>query len=315
METRPPVELGHRRAMIDGFDLGVPGRTGTYVLREEELTLVDTGPSPSVPRILKGLEELGLDPADVRYVIVTHIHLDHAGGAGLLLESCPRAQVVVHPRGARHLADPSRLVAGARAIYQDQFDALFDPVVPVPKDRLIVKGDGDTLKIGPECTLTFLDSPGHAAHHFSIYDPASGGLFTGDTAGIRYHELEDCGFVLHLPVTSPNQFDPEAMRRSIERFRKMKAERIFFGHFGMEEQPEAVYEEVLGWLDRFVRTGESVFAEGGGPSEIEERLMEQVREHLRERKVPEDHPVYRQLKMDLFVSALGIVDYLEKKRG
>ena len=160
-----------------------------------------------------------------------------------------------------------------------------------------------------------MDSPGHAAHHFSIYDPVSRGLFTGDTAGIRYHELEDCGFVLHLPVTSPNQFDPEAMRRSIERFRKMKAERIFFGHFGMEEQPEAVYEEVLGWLDRFVRTGESVFAEGGGPSEIEERLMEQVREHLRERKVPEDHPVYRQLKMDLFVSALGIVDYLEKKRG
>ena len=89
METRPPVELGHRMAMIDGFDLGVPGRTGTYVLREEALTLVDTGPSPSVPRILKGLEELGLDPADVRYVIVTHIHLDHAGGAGLLLESSP----------------------------------------------------------------------------------------------------------------------------------------------------------------------------------------------------------------------------------
>ena len=94
----------------------------------------------------------------------------------------------------------------------------------------------------------------------------------------------------------------------------MKAERIFFGHFGMEEQPEDIYDEVLGWLDRFVRAGESVFADGGGPSEVEERLMGQVREHLRERKVPEDHPVYRQLKMDLFVSALGIIDYLEKKR-
>lgn len=315
METRPPVDLGHRIAMIDGFDLGVPGRTGTYVLREEELTLVDTGPSPSVPRILKGLEDLGLDPADVRYVIVTHIHLDHAGGAGLLLESCPRAKVVVHPRGARHLADPSRLIAGARAIYQDKFDALFDPVLPVPEDRLIVMEDGDTLKIGPECTLTFMDSPGHAAHHFTIYDPVSNGLFTGDTAGVRYHQLEDCGFVLHLPVTSPNQFDPDAMRRSIGKFRQMKAERVYFGHFGMGENPEAVYEEVLGWLDRFVQAGEAVFVEGGGASEIEQHLTAQVKEHLAERGTPENHPVYQTLKMDLFVSALGIFDYLKKNRG
>ncbi|HET7616397.1 MAG TPA: MBL fold metallo-hydrolase, partial [Bacillales bacterium] len=215
-----PIDLGNRIHLIDGFDLKTPGRTGTYVLQEEELTLVETGPSPSVPYVLAGLNDLGLDPAEVKYIIVTHIHLDHAGGAGLLLQHCPNAKVVVHPRGNRHLADPSRLVAGARQVYGEQFDELFDPIVPIPEDRLIVKDDGETLKIGAECTLRFYDSPGHAKHHFSIYDPVSNGIFTGDTAGVRYHQTQDQGLTFYLPSTSPNQFDPEAMLHSIERFRK-----------------------------------------------------------------------------------------------
>src|SRR5699024_1559836 len=156
-----------------------------YVIGEEALTLVETGPSPSVKYIKQGMEDLGFTLDQVQYIIVTHIHLDHAGGAGLFIQACPNATIVVHPKGARHLADPKRLASSARAVYGDSFQELFEPIVPVPEERLLVKGEGDTLKIGPDCTLTFYDTPGHAKHHFSIYDPVSNGIFTGDTVGIR----------------------------------------------------------------------------------------------------------------------------------
>jgi glyoxylase-like metal-dependent hydrolase (beta-lactamase superfamily II) len=117
MKNTKPLDLGKQIHLIDGFDLGMPGRTGTYVIQEEQLTLIETGPSPSVPYVLQGLRDLGLSPEDVKYIIVTHIHLDHSGGAGLLLKDCPNATVVVHPRGARHLADPSRLIESARSVY------------------------------------------------------------------------------------------------------------------------------------------------------------------------------------------------------
>lgn len=137
-----PIDLGHRIQLIDGYDLGIPGRTGTYVIQEEQLTIVETSASPSVPYILEGFKALGINPSDLKYIILTHIHLDHAGGAGLLLESCPHAKVIVHPKGARHLARPERLIQGARAVYGDKFDELFDPIIPIPEDKLITKADG-----------------------------------------------------------------------------------------------------------------------------------------------------------------------------
>lgn len=314
MESNHLYDWGYRVRMIDGFDLNVPGRTGIYVLEEEELTLVESGPSLSVSRILKGLEELGHRPEEVRNVIVTHIHLDHAGGAGLLLRHCPEARVVVHPRGARHLADPTRLVQGARMVYGEQFDSLFDPVLPIPEDRILVREEGETLPIGPDRTLRFLDSPGHAAHHFSIYDPGSRGLFTGDTAGIRYGWLEEMGFHFYLPSTSPNQFDPDAMKQSIDRFRQEKVDRIFFGHFGMSEVPELVYEQVTEGLDVFMEAGREAMAAGEGAAGIEKRLGDRYRRFLWEKGVPEEHPVFELLYLDLSVSAMGIEHYLTRKR-
>lgn len=308
-------DLGKRIHLIDGYDLGMPGRTGTYVLQEEQLTLIETGPSLSVPHILKGLNHLNLDPADVKYIIVTHIHLDHAGGAGLLLRDCPDATVVVHPRGARHLADPSRLIQGARAVYGKRFDELFDPIIPVSKERLLVKEDGDTLKIGPDCYLQFWHTPGHSAHHFSIYDPVSNGIFTGDTAGIRYHQTNDVGLEFYLPSTSPNQFDPEAMEHSLHKFREAKADRIYFGHFGMTTAVDEVYEEVREWIPRFVTAGEETLDKGEDAAHLTARLMTLVRPYLIEHGVSENHEVYRMVKLDLSISAMGIIDYLTKRKA
>ena len=205
MEKEYPVKLNERMYLIDGYDLGVAERTGIYVIDEEELTIVETGPSPSIKHIKQGLEALGFTLDQVKYIIVTHIHLDHAGGTGLLLQECPNATVVVYRKGARHIANPERLIAGAKAVYGDKFESLFDPILPIAEDRLLIKGEGDVLKIGPACTLQFLDTPGHAKHHFSIYDPVSNGIFTGDTIGVRYKQLVADGIDLFLPSTSPNQ--------------------------------------------------------------------------------------------------------------
>ncbi|MCP3031734.1 MBL fold metallo-hydrolase [Halobacillus sp. A1] len=313
MKKKAPIDLGHRIHLIDGFDLGFPGRTGTYVLNEEQLTLIETGPSLSVPRIIEGLEKLDLDPKDIRYVILTHIHLDHAGGAGLLLRECPEAKVIVHKKGKRHMADPSRLIDGARAVYGDSFDELFDPVLPIAEEQLLVKGEGDTLEIGSECKLEFYDTPGHANHHLGIYDPVSNGIFTGDTAGIRYHQTEDKGITFYLPSTSPNQFDPEAMKQSIAKFKTLNVDRIYFGHFGMSEEPEAAFDQVLKWIPEFLEAAETAFFNGEGLKGLKKRLHDKVSTYLKGFSVHEDHHVFEILSLDFEVCAMGLLDYLRKR--
>ncbi|GAA0603990.1 MBL fold metallo-hydrolase [Virgibacillus siamensis] len=314
MEEKNPIQLDDRIHLIDGFDLGKPERTGTYVIEEDELTLVETGPSPSVKYIKKGLSMLGFSLEQVKYVIVTHVHLDHAGGAGLLLRECPNATVIVHPRGSRHLADPKALAAGARAVYGDSFSELFDPIVPVPEERLLIKKDGETLKIGANCTLEFLDTPGHSKHHFSIYDPISNGIFTGDTVGIRYEQLAKQGIDFFLPSTSPNHFDPEAMHESIDRIRSLGVDRIYFGHFGMTNRVEAALSQVSEWLDIFMGISEGVKAEGKGYDVLAERLLSRVKEYLNGIGVPSDHDVFVLINLDMQVSALGIIDYFQKMK-
>lgn len=314
MHDKDPIRLDERITLIDGFDMDIPNRTGTYVIDEEELTLIETGPSPSVKYIKKGLERLGFALEQVKYIIVTHIHLDHAGGAGLLLRECPNAKVVVHPRGERHLIDPSKLAAGARAIYGDSFSEIYDPIIPIPEDRLIVKTEGDTLKIGPDCTLKFYNTPGHSKHHFSIYDPVSNGMFTGDTTGVRYEQLIQEGIDLYLPTTSPNHFNPNDMEESIERIRKMNLDRVYFGHFGMTEQPDEALQQVLNWLEIYVEEGEQVMMEGIGYDELASRLLEKVKRHLRTKGIPDEHEIYIILNLDMQISALGIVDYFQKMK-
>ncbi|MED4586085.1 MBL fold metallo-hydrolase [Brevibacillus choshinensis] len=313
MQHVEPLHLGKRIHLIDGFDMGWPQRTGTYVIEEQELTLIETGPSPSVSYIREGLAKLGYSTDQVKYIIVTHIHLDHAGGAGLFLRECPNATIIVHPKGVRHLVEPSRLIDGARAVYGEQFESLFDPIVSVPEDRLITKSDGETLQIGSDCVLEFLDSPGHAKHHFSIYDPVSNGMFTGDTAGVHYPQLNRDGIHLVLPSTSPNQFDPDEMLGSIHRYRERKLDRIYFGHFGMTERVEDVYNQITEWLPVFVREGEDVLAQGLSHEDLAKRLLQRVTDSLRTLGVADDHEAYEVIKLDLSVCSMGIVDYLQKK--
>src|SRR5699024_5724160 len=208
MRNKGPIQLDHRIHLINGFDLDVQARTGTYIIDEAELTLVETGPSPSVKYIKRGLESLGFSLDQVKYIVVTHIHLDHSGGAGLLLRDCPNATVVVHSRGARHLAEPRKLATGARAIYGDSFEELFEPIVPVAEEQLLVEGEEDTVKNGADCTRRVLDAPGHSIHHLSMYEPVRNGIFTGETTGIQYEQLARVGIDFFLQRTAPKHYGP-----------------------------------------------------------------------------------------------------------
>lgn len=311
-QKRNPVQLNDKTYLIDGLALDKPTWTGIYVINEEELTIVETGGSPSVKYVKEGLAALGFSLDQIKYIIVTHIHLDHSGGAGLLLEECPNATVVVHPRGERHLAEPERLIAGAKMVYGDRFSELFDPVLPIPKDRLLVKGEGDTLQIGPTCTLEFLDTPGHANHHFSIYNPVVNGMYAGDTVGVRYEQLARDGVDLFLPSTSPNQFDPVMMQQAIDRMLLMDLDFIYYGHYGMTSKPNVALQQVSMWLKVFMEIAETVVAKKEGPEELVERLIARVREYLREMDVDDNHEVYHTIALDMEVSAMGIIEHLMK---
>lgn len=307
------IPLDHRIYLLDGYDMNLPGRTGSYVIFEDDLTIVETGPSPSIKYIKSSLEELGYSLQQVKNIIVTHIHLDHSGGAGLLMQQCPNAKIYVHPRGARHLQDPRKLAGAARAIYGESFSDFFDPIIPIPEDKIIIKNEGDTLKIGSDCILEFFETPGHSRHHLSIYDPVSNGMFTGDTAGVRYQQLTDGGIDFYLPTTTPNHFDPHAMKTSIQRFKDKKLERIYFGHFGMTQKPINALNEVSRWLDIFMEEAEHVYyGEKQGYDRLSERLLNRVISELARLGVPEDHQVYTIIQLDLQICSLGIIEYLQK---
>ncbi|WP_246483789.1 MBL fold metallo-hydrolase [Heyndrickxia vini] len=311
------IDIDGRIKLIDLNDLNQPKRTGSYVLLEDSITLIETSASPSIPYLKEGLAKLNIGLDQIKYIILTHIHLDHGGGAGLFLKDCPNAQIVVHPKAARHLIDPTRLELGARAVYNEQFDQLFHPIIPIPKSRIITKENEETLQIGSKTSLIFYDTPGHANHHFGIYDPVSNGMFTGDTAGIYYWTLKEHGFDLFLPTTSPNQFNPLAMIESIKFFEQKNLSVLYFGHFGFTKKVALALDTVKNWIHKFVECSKKGYLS----SELDERRIENtylalraaIFDFLYSEQVPKDHPVFATLELDLKICSMGLIDYLDKK--
>jgi glyoxylase-like metal-dependent hydrolase (beta-lactamase superfamily II) len=276
MPTPPPFVqvLDHGIQAIDtGFHR--PAFDAAYLMIEDgRAAFIDTGTNDSVPRLLEALSAAGLATSAVDYVIPTHVHLDHAGGVGLLMQHLPRAQVVVHPRGAPHMINPRVLIDGARAVYGDEeFDRSYGKVVGVPGERVLDSADGMVLSLGGR-PLTFIDTPGHARHHHCIWDERSRGFFTGDTFGLSYREFDTPQGAWLLPTTTPVQFDPAALRQSVQRMLAFNPECMYLTHFGAVTQVQRLGAQFLQQLDQIVALGESVRHHPGRHAELKRGLLD-----------------------------------------
>ncbi len=256
-----------------------PGLAACYLVRGGgRLAFIDTGASNSVPHLMAVLAALGHSPEDVDWVIPTHVHLDHGGGAGLLMQHCPRARLGIHPKGATHMIDPSRLTAGATQVYgEDELDAAFGALVPIPEERVRILEDGAEIDLGGRL-LSFLDTPGHANHHGCVWDPQSRGCFTGDTFGIAYKELYSAARPWLFAPTTPVAFDPDAWQGSLDRLMALDPQAMYLTHYGRLERPG----DLVDTLRQSVRD-QAALALGvaaAGPQGRAERLKTAVAAHL-----------------------------------
>jgi glyoxylase-like metal-dependent hydrolase (beta-lactamase superfamily II) len=225
--------------------------TAGYLIEGPDPVLVETGSQTSVPALLAALEHLGVGADDLAGVAVTHIHLDHAGGVGDVAKAFPNATVYVHEKGARHLADPTRLVDSASRVYGRLLDDLYGRLEPTPADRLHVLADGEEIEVSPSRVLTTVDSPGHAKHHLALHDSQSGILFVGDAVGVR---LPDAGLL--RPSTPPPDFDLDQAVNSMRRFAARRPAGIALAHYGLVPDHESILEEAEDTLRRWAAVAE-----------------------------------------------------------
>ncbi|MEJ2610268.1 MAG: MBL fold metallo-hydrolase [Candidatus Thiodiazotropha sp.] len=253
MPNSHTTEYAHQITCIDTFYRG-PEVAACYLLQsEEEAVFIDTGTSLSTPHLMTVLEAKGIQPSQVKYVIPTHVHLDHAGGAGTLMQQLPEASLVIHPYGAKHLIDPSKLSAGAAAVYgEEKFKQDFGEIIPIAEERVIEAPDGFELTFGTR-KLLCLDTPGHARHHICLYDELSKGIFSGDTFGISYHKFDTPQGAFILPTTTPIQLDPEAWYTTLDRLMALNPERIYLTHYGEVSKPGVLVQHLRQYLEAFTQ--------------------------------------------------------------
>lgn len=247
------------------------------VVENGRVAFIDTGSNDALPNALSALAKLGLDEAAVDFIILTHIHLDHAGGAGSLMRAFPNARLVVHPRGARHMAEPAKLVAGVTAVYGAEYVArVYGEILPIPAERIIEAPDGLVVSLNGR-ELLCLDTPGHARHHICIVDQKARAIFTGDMFGLSYRELDVDGRQFIFPTTTPTQFEPEEMRSSIKRLMALQPEAMYLTHYSRVPEVQRQGAALLRHLDALV---DLALAERGAGERRHARIKQGVTDYL-----------------------------------
>jgi glyoxylase-like metal-dependent hydrolase (beta-lactamase superfamily II) len=242
------IDTGFVRPQFDAAYLIVENGRGAFV---------DCGTNYAVPRMLTALDQAGLTPADVDWLILTHVHLDHAGGAGELIAQLPNAKLVVHPRGARHMIDPSKLWAGASAVYGEAvMEETYGQLRPIPAERVIEATDEYIVDLAGR-PLLCLDTPGHAKHHNTVYDSRANVCFTGDVFGLSYREFDKDGRPFIVPTTSPVQFDQKELHASIDRLVALKPAAMYLTHYGRVEDIDRLAGDLHAQIDAMVELGYS----------------------------------------------------------
>ena len=251
------TDLGDDVFEIDTEMGGHHGITASYLIRSSRPALIETGTALSAPVVIAALEHLGIGPEDLATIVVTHIHLDHAGGVGDLAQAFPNARIVVHEAGARHLVNPERLVASARRVFGAAMDELFGPLLPTDAQRLDILGETGSVDLGDGRTLSTFHNPGHASHHVGLVDSHTGDLYTGDAAGVYVPEIAEV-----RPATPPPDFDLSLALDSLAKMRDVRSPRLLFSHYGPVTNVSEVLDASEAELHYWVETTTEAYTAG-----------------------------------------------------
>lgn len=308
------IDLGYGITQLDAQYIK-SGVAAVYLLQQgDQIAIIETGTAHTIPAIMKVIDDRGLNAQYVAYVIPTHVHLDHAGGAGELISICPNAQLVIHPYGAKHMIDPSRLVEGTIAVYGEEiFHQLYGELKPVPEDRVIEAPDNFELELNGR-KLKFLDTPGHARHHFCVYDETSRGIFSGDTFGLSYPQFETDQGRFIFPTTTPVQFDPQILKSSIDRLLSLQPQSIYLTHFGKITPTIEMVAQLIQGIDAFT---EIALSEKDSGEQLQTRIADRMMNYLLDQlnkmgcTVPEN--VCREImENDVTLNSMGLDVWLKR---
>ncbi|MDJ0813838.1 MAG: MBL fold metallo-hydrolase [Woeseiaceae bacterium] len=285
------------------------------IVEDGRAAFVDTGVNKSVPLLLDALRAEGLDIGDVDYVILTHVHLDHAGGAGQLMQELPNARCVVHRYGAKHMIDPTRLVAGTEAVYGvEQTREIYGTILPIDEQRIHVPEDGDWISLNGR-ELQFLNTEGHARHHHVINDPASQGVFTGDSFGVSYRELDTDNGEIVFPTTTPVQFDPVEAHKAVDRIMGCEPGQLYLTHYSRVRNLDRLAEQMHRGIDAYVAIAEQHEHDTDRSANIRNGLTDYYAAQL------DDHGftggrdrMLEVLDIDIELNAQGLELWLEKRK-
>ncbi len=295
------TKVSERVYMLDTYALGQPGTVSAYLVRGPKPTLIDCGYASSYENVLAGLAEVGVMPTDVRYLVPTHVHLDHAGAAGRLLKEMPNAEVIAHERSVPHLIDPARLIESSTKVFGPVIMGLYGTPDPIPAERVTAVGKEASLDLGDGLSATLIHSPGHAPHQISVALDQTKAMLTADAVGIVYP-----GMKALIPTTPPPSFKPTELVATIGSLRQMSPSELLVPHFGARKDVDWVFDRttvlVRQWVDRVKalwKNGMSLDSASG--------VMEG--EVIRDAGVSE-LPIYA--KVSIRTSVMGIIHYLEK---
>jgi glyoxylase-like metal-dependent hydrolase (beta-lactamase superfamily II) len=298
------IDTEYLRPLLDASHLVIEGGRGAFV---------DTGTNASVPLLLDALQQEGLDAAAVDFVFLTHIHLDHAGGAGLLMQQLPNAQCVLHPRGAPHMVDPERLIAGSIAVYGEaKMRAMYGDIVPIDESRVVIADDGAWFDFNGR-KMQALHTEGHARHHYVLNDPASRGVFTGDNFGISYRELDTVNGEFVYPTTTPASFDPVEAHKSVDRIMACEPQQLYLTHYSRVRDLERLAADMHKGIDAFVALALENKDSADREAAIQAAMFEYLCARISEHGFKGDRDaIWSVIEMDVVLNSQGLVSWLER---
>lgn len=319
--SRPPSLSNHARTTI--LDDGIvaidteylrPLQDASHLIVEDGRgAFVDTGSNDSVPFLLDGLRQQGLEAGDVDYVFLTHIHLDHAGGAGLLMQHLPNARCVVHPRGAPHMVNPERLIAGTIGVYgEERTREMYGEIVPIDESRVVVADDEAWFELNGRA-MQALHTEGHARHHYVLNDPTSQGVFTGDNFGISYRECDTANGEFIFPTTTPASFDPEEAHKSVDRIMACEPKQLYLTHYSRVRDLDRLAVDMHAGIDAYVGIARKHQAEPNRGECIQQAMDNYLSGRLLEHGFKGDRAaLWSLLEIDIVLNSQGLVSWLQR---